>query len=149
MRPHMCMCVLRLESTATAAAATYVGLGARRLQRFIEAQTHIHDDSALGGKRTLCAIGTHDLETVRCWSTNNNAASPEVCVPSTLLIDARPPSDVLMVPLKAVTDTAVSVQAVIDQALAETSHGGPGAAARKYATVLASLPRVPLLGRKI
>ena len=149
VRPYMCMCVLRLEPVGAAECggeAAGVGLGPERLRRLIEEQNRIHDDASLGAKRTRCAIGTHDFATIRCWSPATTAASADGAAAfQAMAIDAQPPGEAVMVPLKSDTGATVTVQAILSAALAETTHGGPAAAARKYATMLEALPRVPLL----
>jgi hypothetical protein len=159
VRPHACLCVLRLEAVdlddlgGDITPEEEQSLGERGLRQFIEAQTSIHD--GVGQRRAACAIGTHDLDTID-WGSNAvavagapssepNAAGASESRLNTLLIDARPPASVAMVPLKAESDCAMTVEAVIGAAVASTSRGGPVAAARRYAAPLASLPRVALL----
>ena len=72
-----------------------------------------------------------------------------------LLIDALPPEEVMMIPLKAETEPADgermtgtqlrSASEVITAALATESRDGASAGARKYASMLKDLPRVPVL----
>lgn len=75
-----------------------------------------------------------------------------------LVIDALPPEEVMMVPLKAEEDAelpqaeaqvirarARPASEVIAAALANESHDGASTGARKYASMLAELPRVPVL----
>lgn len=75
------------------------------------------------------------------------------CVSRELVIDARPPEEVVMVPLKAENDTelpgerarARPASEVIAAALANESRDGAATGARKYASMLVELPRVPVL----
>ena len=71
------------------------------------------------------------------------------CVSGELVIDARPPEEVVMVPLKAEGDTELTrarpASEVIAAALANESRDGAASGARKYASMLAELPRVPVL----
>lgn len=127
VRPHMCMCVLHLGGASFTEDS---------LKAFIDAQTAIHD--GIGRRRAACAIGTHDMATIP---------------PGGLTVDACPAAEVVLVPLKAMEEECEggaapqprSAAAVIAAALADTSRDGAASGARKYASELAGIPRVPVL----
>ena len=121
VRPHMAMCVLHLPAA----------FGEDSLRAFIAAQTAIHDGT--GRRRDACAIGTHDMATLPAGGFG---------------VDAQPPEEVMLVPIKALDEEAPeprSAAEVVAAALSDTSRDGAATGARKYASVLAELPRVPVL----
>lgn len=116
-------------------------------------QTTIHD--TIGRRREACAIGTHDMAHVVLESPSCGSAVRGDL--QSLVIDALPPEEVMMIPLKVDEDAKLSQEGaqviraarpaseVIAAALANESRDGAATGARKYASMLAELPRVPVL----
>ena len=168
MRPHICLCVLHLSGAAKFTPSS--------LKAFIDAQvvfakscvvsikswssetliismlvrqTTIHD--TIGRRREACAIGTHDMAHVVLESPSCDSAGRGDLQP--LVIDALPPEEVVMIPLKVDEDAKFPQEIraprpaseVIAAALANESRDGAATGARKYASMLVELPRVPVL----
>lgn len=112
------------------------------LRAFIDAQTTIHD-GPIGRRREGCGIGAHDMSTIPVASET----AP------TLRIDAAPPREVMLVPLKmgledlepGASEVLRPASEVMAAAMAAEGRDGAASGARKYAGMLAGLPRVPVL----
>jgi hypothetical protein len=110
VRPHACLCVVHLTDGTGSTPET--------LKAFIDAQTVIHD--TIGRRREACAIGTHDMRFVQLGLGLDQAeATTAGGRGAALCIDARPPEDVMLVPLKAAADVDGRVDAAAKEAAAE------------------------------
>lgn len=134
VRPFCCICVMHF--------APGIQFSEETLRAFIDAQTAIHD-GPIGRRREGCGIGTHDMATI----------PPASGTVPTLRIDAAPPAEVTLVPLKmgladlqpGAGEALRPASGVIAAALAVEGRDGASSGARKYAGMLAGLPRVPVL----